>query len=246
MDLTHYNPLQVVFRPNEVYLIYMLETVKNQTPRLHLGCGNRYLEGYVNIDYPNSDTTIETDGRKIDIYADIKSLRYAPNSVSEVRLHHVFEHFDRPTAVALLGVWNRWLVKGGQLRIEVPDIQRTFLSVFFSFWSLRRRMVGIRHIFGSHEAHWAIHMEGWTKGTLSKAIETFGFKVTEVKRNSWRATYNLEIIATKTEDVPLSVVLERAEVLFKNYLLDEEATEMQVLHLWLKSLKATYQSFETT
>ena len=214
-------------------------------PRLHLGCGNRYLSGYVNIDYPPDETTIETDGRKVDIYSDIMTLKYKNSSVSEVRSHHVFEHFDRPTALALLAVWNRWLVMGGQLRIEVPDIQKTFLSFLFSFWSRRRRMVAIRHIFGSHEAHWAIHKEGWTKSTLIPALKAFGFEVAAIDKNSWRGTYNLEITATKVKELSMEEFMSAAKEVLSDYLLDLEQTESQILNLWLKAFGKIVSSFQS-
>ena len=106
--------------------------------KLHLGCGETYLEGYQNIDYLPSKHTVQTKGRA-DEYADIRELAYAPASVEEIRLHHVFEHFTRPVALALLTAWNAWLEPGGTLRIEVPDFDRTARRVLWpltsaAFW----------------------------------------------------------------------------------------------------------------
>src|SRR5579859_5581695 len=84
--------------------------------RLHLGCGERYLEGYVNVDFP-PDTQALMDTSKADMHADLTKLEYEPDSVQEVRLHHVFEHFDRPTALRLLLDWYDWLIPGGLLTI---------------------------------------------------------------------------------------------------------------------------------
>lgn len=66
--------------------------------KLHLGCGEVYLDGYRNIDYPPSEHTVQTQ-TKVDEYADIlRELVYPRASIEEVRLHHVFEHFTHPGA----------------------------------------------------------------------------------------------------------------------------------------------------
>ena len=99
--------------------------------RLHLGCGERYLEGYVNIDYPLDQHSVQISS-PADLHADITELSYEPATVAEVRLHHVFEHFDRVTALRLLIDWYAWLEEGGLLLIETPDFEasvRRFLKL---------------------------------------------------------------------------------------------------------------------
>lgn len=84
---------------------------EGQPLRLHLGCGEQRLEGYVNIDYPPSEHTVQTK-TGADIFADITTLNFPTHSVDEIRLHHVFEHFDRATALALLIKWHSCLKIG--------------------------------------------------------------------------------------------------------------------------------------
>jgi hypothetical protein len=49
-----------------------MSTITTEHLKLHLGCGERYLEGYVNIDYPASEHTVMSV--KPDRFADIHTL----------------------------------------------------------------------------------------------------------------------------------------------------------------------------
>jgi predicted SAM-dependent methyltransferase len=197
--------------------------------KIHLGCGERYFKGYLNVDYPPSEHTVQAT-TVADEYADLKELSYAHGTIAEVRLHHVFEHFPRPTAFALLANWNRWLQIGGVLRIEVPDLAKCAKDILNPL--NRHKFVTIRHLFGSHEAHWAIHCEGWTQNTLKKVLASFGFSEFKFKRNSWRGTHNLDVACIKISDVGNDAE-KIAEKLFQLYLLDQSETEQKLLSSWI-------------
>ena len=92
--------------------------------KLHLGCGQRYLQGYLNIDYPLSEHSIQQTS-VADQFANLLELRCMPSTIEEVRLHHVFEHFTKAVACALLASWNSWLTHDGVVHIEVPDFEET-------------------------------------------------------------------------------------------------------------------------
>lgn len=68
--------------------------------KLHLGCRQKYLECYININYPVSEHSIQ-EKSVADIHADITQLSYPLSSVDEVHRHHVFEHFTRLSLVGL-------------------------------------------------------------------------------------------------------------------------------------------------
>jgi hypothetical protein len=201
--------------------------------RLHLGCGQRYLGGYVNIDYPESAHIVPV--RKApDRYADISDLRFARNSVGEIRLHHVLEHFARPQACALLVAWRSWLRAGGRLRIEVPDVKRTVLAMFNPASGLHGECVGARHLFGSNEAPWAVHFEGWTARRLTLILRTLGYRVQGVRRNHWRGTHNLEVLAARTaEDLPVREAQRRVQAFLVQFLVDDSSVESVMLRVWL-------------
>ena len=205
--------------------------------KLHLGCGQRYLEGYVNIDFPSSSHSVQ-EKSVADLHADILSLSYSPETIEEIRLHHVFEHFPRPIACALLASWFSWLKPGGLLHIEVPDFQRTARIILSAFSSIPKRAVAERHLFGSHEADWAVHYEGYTPSMLKTMVETFGFRVKKIKKNSWMGTFNFELMAKKNnKDISRVAFDNIASGYLKNYLLDNSVSENRLLDVWMKKYK---------
>lgn len=205
--------------------------------KLHLGCGQRYLQGYVNIDFPPALHSVQKTG-VADIYSDILALHYPPETVEEVRLHHVFEHFPRPVACAMLASWHSWLVPGGKIHIEVPDLRRMALSILNPVVSFKNRAVAERHLFGSHEAAWAVHYEGYTPDMMKNMVGEFGYKVTAIRLNHWKGTHNFELFAEKTVDNLNKDDLEnRARGYLSNFLVDESESEIELLKVWLDKYK---------
>lgn len=144
-----------------------------QLLKLHLGCGEKYLEGYVNIDFPEGEHTVMKP--KADIEADIRTLSYPENSVDEIRSHHMFEHFTRAEALKLLSRWRGWLKPDGLLVIETPDFA-TSSSLYLSSSFFKRKAQLSRHIIGSQEAVWAMHKDLWDKPKFSFVLKKLGFK----------------------------------------------------------------------
>lgn len=86
--------------------------------KLNIGCGESYLDGYVNVD---TSSMI-----KVDVRHDLNTFPYpfAENIFDEIRAHHILEHLDRPfQAMAEL---HRILKPGGLLYVKVPHFSRGF------------------------------------------------------------------------------------------------------------------------
>lgn len=82
--------------------------------KLHLGCGKRFLSGFIHIDLANY--------KHIDYEGDIKSLpMFSDSTVDLIYASHVLEYFDLDEAINVLKEWHRILKKGGILRLAVPD-----------------------------------------------------------------------------------------------------------------------------
>jgi predicted SAM-dependent methyltransferase len=91
--------------------------------KLHLGCGKRYLPGYIHIDldrephidYPN------TDIRDLSMFSD--------ESVDVIYNCGTFEYFDPSETSDVLREWLRVLNPEGILRISVPNFE-SIVSVY--------------------------------------------------------------------------------------------------------------------
>ena len=85
--------------------------------KLHLGCGERFLEGYKHIDYSNY--------HHIDWNQSIYPLSFIrSDSVEEIYSSHSLEYFDFNEVEKVLKEWRRCLKIGGKLRLSVPDFDK--------------------------------------------------------------------------------------------------------------------------
>lgn len=86
--------------------------------KLNLGCGDKILEGYVNVDIVN-----ERGGLQPDVVCDIKNLKIFENeSVDEIMAIHVVEHFWRWEITDVIKEWIRVLKPNGKLILECPNL----------------------------------------------------------------------------------------------------------------------------
>ncbi len=139
--------------------------------RYHLGCGSKYLEGYVNVDFPPEQHIVNQDV-KVDLYSDLLQMEYEP--CDEIRSHHVFEHFSYVDAMFLLRQWTVSLNPGGMLCIDVPDV-RALAQALAQSNTVEVDFRVIRYLYGSHEASWAYHISGWTPRMLSHVLKIIGY-----------------------------------------------------------------------
>ena len=206
--------------------------------KLHLGCGQVYLEGCVNIDYPLTEHTVQQTS-VADEFHDLTNMRYKARGIEEVRLHHVFEHFPRAQAIALLASWHSWLEKGGKVHIEVPEFDATTEIFFNPKASSKDRHVAIRHLFGSNEAAWAVHYDGWNEWRFRELFEAFGFKMEKVSRNEYLATRNIEVVARKNKKTPpKDKIIDIARKYLGQFTVNDSEFENRLLEIWLEDFKS--------
>ena len=92
--------------------------------KLHLGCGNRKINGFVNIDIQESPA--------VDLIANIMELPYKENSIDTIYSCCMLEHFGRNNNLRffintcwkdVLNYWYKLLKPGGEVYISVPDFE---------------------------------------------------------------------------------------------------------------------------
>jgi len=84
--------------------------------KAHLGCWNRVIPGFINVDL--------CDLPHIDYKSSIDKLPFFANeSVDLIYCSHALEYFDRDQALIALKEWWRVLSPGGVLRLAVPNFE---------------------------------------------------------------------------------------------------------------------------
>jgi predicted SAM-dependent methyltransferase len=207
--------------------------------RLHLGCGEQKFNDYINVDYPPTEHNVMQV--KADIFTDIIAMRLPRNSVDEIRLHHVFEHFSRVTALAMLVKWHSWLKVGGKLHIETPDLMGSARNLVANT-NWRVKMGTVRHLTGDQAAGWAYHVEQWFPERFEHTLKTLGFGRVETNSTSWPHEpflCNVHALATKTEDLSPEQLVSKAEsLLWENTVADAERPTFEVWRAQLRDLLA--------
>lgn len=93
--------------------------------KLNLGCGNKRLEGYINID--------GNPKAKPNMVLDItKELPFKDNSIDEILASHVLEHLEGESFFKLMEEAHRVLKEGGVFKIRVPHwkSENAYCNVF--------------------------------------------------------------------------------------------------------------------
>lgn len=93
-------------------------TFSVEPTRLNLGCGDKILEGYINV-----DIVPDRSGKRLDVVCDLRNLAvFKTDAVDEILSIHVIEHFWRWEVSDVLREWIRVLKPGGELILECPNL----------------------------------------------------------------------------------------------------------------------------
>lgn len=139
--------------------------------RLHWGCGQRRLDGWVNIDGWRTDAT--------DYVHDLRvKLPFFDQSVELIFSEHVLEHVEFDVAEKVLTDFFRIMKPGGRVRLIVPDLEkccRAYLNIdktWFTKIDAERLTAGdgLNQIFYSH-----FHRYIYDYETLALVLRRAGF-----------------------------------------------------------------------
>jgi SAM-dependent methyltransferase len=136
---------------------------------LNLGCGDKRIEGAVNIDL-RSDVA--------DVVCDVREVGCRDESVDEIVASDLIEHFPASETHVLLSEWRRVLKPGGKLTLRLPNLDG--LARLLLERKIDPRAV-IRNIYGGHRwgpnGAWDMHHTGWTPDLLADDLNRYGFDV---------------------------------------------------------------------
>lgn len=141
--------------------------------KLDIGSGNQPHHGYTTIDVEHSAHP--------DIVGDFRTMSFS--NIEEIRAHHLLEHFDRKEGIEVLKQWRDWLAPGGRLIVETPDLERIcyfFINRQDGRWANQEWLN--HHLYGSQEAGWAYHKDGWYKEKFERVLPELGFEIELIKQ----------------------------------------------------------------
>lgn len=143
--------------------------------KLHLGCGEKIIPNYVNIDIRGN--------LKCDLIDDISKLEnFKKNSVDEIYCCHVLEHFGRHQYLNVLKRWYDVLKIDGILKLSVPDFKSVF-EMYKEGYPLKK-LYGF--IYGGQTYPENFHHVGFDFESLKEDLESVGFEKIELW--DWKKT----------------------------------------------------------
>lgn len=159
-----------------------MEDVEQKGLKLHLGCGAKYIPGFIHIDVI-ADDHIHHQGS-------VCKLPYTDDCVDLIYAAHVLEHFGRQEVVGVLQEWHRVLKSGGILRVAVPDFSAC-AKIYYEE-GLQDGLTGlIGLICGGQRDHYDYHKMIFDEPFLTALLQVAGFH--EVRRWDWRLTEHAHI-----------------------------------------------------
>ena len=170
-------------------------------PKIHLGCGDVDLQGWINIDARNAPHVhIRTESLNLQ--------EFQENSVSEIYLCHVLEHFSFQEVKDLLSSFHSKMHKGAVLRISVPDF-----SALVELYKISGDLKKIEQpLMGGQDYKFNFHKSVFDQDFLNNLLVDAGFS--EVLQWSPLAEFGKEIpdwssgyVEYKSQRYPISLNL---------------------------------------
>lgn len=145
--------------------------------KIHLGCGPRFLPGYIHVDiqeYQHVDHIA-------DITQDLTHL-FPEGSVDEIYACHVLEHISRRNIVETLCHWNKILRVGGILRIAVPDFEAVVNMYNQDVSQLYTSLLGL--LYGGQRNTYDYHTITFDLHNIKILLHEIGF--VDIERYAWQ------------------------------------------------------------
>lgn len=146
--------------------------------KLHLGCGDTHLDGWVNCDM--------LPGPAVDVVCSAVDLPFDDGVADEILSEHMIEHLTYYEFNRAMAEWYRVLKPGGLLTVECPDLLgvcRLFVEsneyaryqTSLGYWPVICQLFG--HQRGKSEAEILsqVHKSGYTEEHLRNVLAGIGY-----------------------------------------------------------------------
>lgn len=121
---------------------------------------------------------------KPDVRCDLRQIPEPEETYDIVHARHVLEHFRREEAVPVVREWARLLKVGGELQLNVPDLESAMEHLLaaergerdpdlYPWWQL----------YGAQANPYDCHFNGFTRRSLAKLLEVCGLSEVQVERD---------------------------------------------------------------
>lgn len=174
--------------------------------KLNLGCGEKLLPGYVNVDLQRPKSTLPAEA--VFLESDIRKLPYEEGTVDEILASHIIEHFYIWEVPDMLSEWFRILKPGGKLTVDAPDIFKcaiNLLQLRTTGQPVTAINLGLWGFYGNPLPKDALgmHKWGWVPESVIQALVLTGFtEVVEAppEKHGFKGPQrDMRIVATKPE-----------------------------------------------
>ncbi len=147
--------------------------------KLHVGCGDVILPGWINMDLENLPG--------IDLKDDIRELKKIKDETCDIiYASHVLEHVGRNEFENVIKTWNKKLKVGGILRIAVPDFEKVI--EWYKKTGSILDVTGL--VSGGQKTKYDYHQMIFDKKFLSQVLKKCGFN--NIHEWDWRKTEHSE------------------------------------------------------
>ena len=145
--------------------IYSKNESKSTGIKLHLGCGDINLQGWINVDgRPGSHIHI--------VSLDFNLSEFSDSSVSEIYMCHVLEHFSYKEGLDLINKLRKKLKPMGILRLSLPDFDK-----LINIYKLNKNNIkSIKSaLMGGQTYELNFHKSMYNKSYLIEVLKEAGF-----------------------------------------------------------------------
>jgi len=166
-------------------------TSRNEPVRIHVGCGSRIFENYINVDGEYMKNHPDVTFHNI-----TEAWPLPDNCVDEILSVHVIEHIEPQHVPAMFEEWLRILKPGGFVALEWPDLLKACKKIVAnpaSLYSkdkklLKRTVAGIFGNIARYTDPVMLHKWGYSAESMQHLLSETGYTKTSSEANQYGKT----------------------------------------------------------